>query len=94
MFPIDHEFTMVYALYILLFCYIIYRFVIGGRSEKVRLICIVSISLALNIFLYIDPANFQGGASLIVLFYSLIIWACTALISVVNRIFSSWKKKT
>jgi len=93
MFPTDHEFTMVYALYIILFCYISYRFVIGGRGEKVQLICIVSISLALNIFLYIDPANFQGGASLVVLFYSLIIWACTALITVVIRIFSSRKKK-
>jgi ammonia channel protein AmtB len=93
MFPIDHEFTMVYALYILLFSYISYRLIIGGRGEKFRLICIVSISLALNIFLYIDPANFQGGASLVVLFYSLIIGACTALITVVNRIFSSWKKK-
>ncbi len=92
MFPIDHEFTMVYALYILLFCYISYWFVIGGGGEKVLLICIMSISLALNIFLYIDPANFQGGASLVVLFYSLIIWACTALLTVVIRIFSSRKK--
>lgn len=94
MFPIDHEFKMVYALYILLFCYISYRLVIGSRGEKVRLIFIVFISVVSNIFLYIDPANFQGGASLGVLFYSLIIWLLTTLLTVVNCIFSSWKKET
>ncbi len=94
MFPIDHEFKIVYALYILLFCYIIYRILIGGKGEKVRLIFIVSISVVSNVFLYIDPVNFQGGASLSVLFYSLIIWLLTTLVTVVNCIFSSWKKKT
>ena len=94
MFPIDHEFKMVYVLYTLLFCYIIYRILVGGKGEKVRLIFIVSISLVLNLFLYIDPANFQGGASLGVLFYSLIIWLLTTVVTVVNCIFSSWQKKT
>jgi len=94
MFPIDREFTMIYALYILLFCYISYRFVIGRRSEKVRLLFIVSISVVSNVFLYIDPVNFQGGASLGALFYSLIIWLLTTLVTVVNCIFSSCKKKT
>lgn len=93
MFPIDREFNIVYALYILLFCYIIYRILVGGKGEKVRLIFIVSISPILNTFLYIDPANFQGGASLGVLFYSLIIWLLTSIVTVVNCIFSSWKKK-
>ncbi|PUV24087.1 hypothetical protein DCO56_12000 [Sphingobacterium athyrii] len=94
MFPIDHEFKIVYALYILLFCYIIYRILVGGKGETVRLIFIVFISVVINVFLYIDPVNFQGGASLGVLFYSLIIWLFTALVTAVNCIFSSWKKKT
>jgi len=68
-------------------CYIIYRILVGGKGEKVRLIFIVSISLVLNLFLYIDPANFQGGASLGVLFYSLIIWLLTTLVTVVICIF-------
>ena len=93
MFPIDHEFTMVYTLYILLFSYIIYRILAAGNGEKVRLIFIVCISLIANVFLYIDPADFQGGASLVVLFYSLIIWVLTFLATAVNYIFSSWKKK-
>jgi len=93
MFPIDHEFTMVYALYILLFCYIIYRILIGGKGEKVRLISILSVSLVLNLFLYIDPSNFKGGASLVVLFYSLIIWILTTLVSIINHIFSGWRRK-
>lgn len=62
MFPIDHEFKIVYALYILLFCYIIYRILIGSKGEKVRLIFIVFISVVINVFLYKDPVNFQGGA--------------------------------
>lgn len=94
MLPIDHEFKMVYALYILLFCYISYRILVAGKGERIRLIFIVFISLILNAFLYIDPANFQGEASLVVLFYSLIIWLLTTLVRVVNCIFSSWKKKT
>lgn len=93
MFPIDHEFKMVYILYILLFCYIIYRILVGGKGEKVGLIFIVSIGIVSNVFLYIDPVNFQGGASLGVLFYSLIIWLLTALVTVVNCIFSNWIKK-
>lgn len=94
MFPTDHKFIMIYALYILLFSYISYRFIISGRGEKGRLMFIVSISLTLNIFLYIDPANFQGGASLVMLFYSLIIWTCTTLILGVNRIFQVGKRNT
>ncbi len=94
MFPTDHEFTMLYAIYILPFCYIIYRILGADKGEKVRLIFIMTISLVLNIFLYVDPTNFQGGASLGVLFYSLIICFLTTLVTVVNCVFSNWKKKT
>ncbi|MCS4224560.1 hypothetical protein M2408_000640 [Sphingobacterium sp. BIGb0165] len=94
MFPIDHEFTKVYALYVLLFSYITYHILVGGKREKILLIFIVSISLMLNIFLYIDPSNFEGGASLAVLFYSLIIWVWTTVMTIINRIFSNRKKKT
>lgn len=34
MLPIYHEFKMIYALYIQLFCSIIYRILVAGKGEK------------------------------------------------------------
>ncbi|WP_130735845.1 hypothetical protein [Flavobacterium sp. J27] len=70
MLPIDHEFVLLYILYGLLCCYIIYKIVSESKRNKFRFISYLIISLSLNGFLFYDVENFKGGGSLVVLFSS------------------------
>lgn len=74
MFPVDSEFIAVYTLYSLMLFVIIY----GMTSSKYKsfykwnlLMFIIYIVVA--VFVFLDPENFEGGDSLVVLFYSLLL---------------------
>lgn len=93
MFPIDGEFEMVYFLYFLLFAYVFYQIGKSNKSNKIRLIIIITICLVLNTFLFYDSTNFEGGGSLVVLFYSGIIFILTIISLLTNQIYYSIQKK-
>ena len=79
MLPIDGEFGILYVLYFLLYSLIVYKLISEFKSSKFFLGIILVISLALNLLLYLDPENFKQGGSLVVLFYSGIIFLLTLI---------------
>jgi len=87
MFPIDSEFTLLYLLYFLLFTWIVYQTTKSKRANQIRLSLIIVISLSLNIMLFLNPENFKGGGSLVVLFYSGILLLLTFITTIINQIF-------
>ena len=91
MFPTDSEFTLLYFLYFLIFAYIIYQIIISKRANQIRLSLIIVFSLLLNMIFYLNLENFEGGGSLIVLFYSSIIFTATTIITFINQII--YKKR-
>ncbi|MCA4781027.1 hypothetical protein [Empedobacter stercoris] len=52
---------------------------------------ILSISILLNVLLYSNSNNFEGGGSLVVLFYSGIIYLFTLLAIVLNQFLGKRK---
>ena len=93
MFPTDSEFSTLYFFYAVLFGFIVYKFVKGGKPERVWLLATFVVSISLNAYLYYDPGNFKGGASLGVLVYSGIIFLAAAGITVLISFIFSRKKK-
>ncbi len=91
MFPTDNEFTLLYFLYFLIFTYIIYQIIISKRANQIRLSLIIIVSILLNMIFYLNPENFEEGGSLVVLFYSGIIFLGTTISTFINQIIS---KKT
>ena len=92
MFPTDSEFILLYFFYFLIFTYIIYQTIISKRANQIRLSLIIIVSILLNMILYLNPENFEGGGSLVVLFYSAIIFIGTTISTFINQIIS--KKRT
>jgi len=91
MFPTDSEFTLLYFLYFLIFAYIIYQIIISKRANQIRFSLIIVFSLLLNMIFYLNPENFEGGGSLVVAFYSAIIFTATTIITFINQII--YKKR-
>lgn len=92
MFPTNSEFILLYFFYFLIFTYIIYQTIISKRANQIRLSLIITVSILLNIMLYLNPDNFEGGGSLVVLSYSAIIFIGTTISTFINQIIS--KKRT
>lgn len=88
MFPTDNEFTLLYFLYFLIFAYIIYQIIISKRANQIRLSLIIIVSILLNMIFYLNPENFEGGGSLVVLLYSGIIFLGTTISTFINQIIS------
>lgn len=88
MFPTDSEFRLLYFLYFLIFAYIIYQIIINKRSNQIRLSLIIIVSIFLNMIFYLNPENFEEGGSLVVLFYSGIIFLGTTISTFINQIIS------
>ncbi len=74
MLPIDSEFSLLYFLYFMIFSYITYQITRSKRANKIRLSLIIIVSVLLNMIFFLNPKNFEGGGSLVVLFYSGIIF--------------------
>ncbi len=91
MFPTDNEFTLLYFLYFSIFAYTIYQIIISKRANQIRLSLIIVVSLLLNMIFYLKAENFEGGGSLVVLFYSAIIFIATTIITFINQII--YKKR-
>lgn len=85
-FPIDGEFSRLYILYLILFSFLFYRiFLKSSKSNKIRLAIILATCIVLNVLLYWDPENFKYGGSLVVLFYSGILWIFTIILTIINE---------
>lgn len=72
MLPTDNEFSVLYACYGFFYLMAIVG-LIRNKSQRIFKITLLLVGLSLNILLFIDPENFKGGSSLVVLFYSAII---------------------
>jgi len=88
MFPTDSEFTLLYFLYFSIFAYIIYQIIISKGANQIRLSLIIVLSL---LIFYLKTENFEGGGSLVVVFYSAIIFTATTIITFINQII--YKKR-
>lgn len=93
MLPFDREFTMLYIMYLILFTYILYNIINGTKYNKIRLLIILTVCILLNLFLYVDSENFKEGGSLVVLFYSGILFLITTIITAVNNYITDRKEK-
>lgn len=93
MLPFDREFTMLYIMYLILFTYILYSIINGTKYNKIRLLIILTVCILLNLFLYVDSENFKEGGSLVVLFYSGILFLITTIITAVNNYITDRKEK-
>lgn len=88
MLPIDSEFSLLYFLYFMIFAYITYQITRSKRANKIRLSLIIIVSVLLNMIFFLNPKNFEGGGSLVVLFYSGIIFLGTTISTFINQIIS------
>lgn len=71
MLPWDEEFVMVYAFHLLALLVIGVKLIYSNRKKTFAIHAIIfAIYLIFNISLFMDDSNFQGGGSLVVLFYS------------------------
>ena len=86
--PIDSEFSLLYFLYFMIFSYITYQITRSKRANKIRLSLIIIVSVLLNMIFFLNPKNFEGGGSLVVLFYSGIIFLGTTISTFINQIIS------
>ncbi|CAM3282419.1 hypothetical protein EMST110833_06100 [Empedobacter stercoris] len=91
MLPIDGEFGILYIFYLILFCFCIFQIIIGNKFSRIKTMLILSISILLNVLLYSNSNNFEGGGSLVVLFYSGIIYLFTLLAIVLNQFLGKRK---
>ena len=86
MLPIDHEFVLLYILYVLLYFYIIYSIIRESMPTKIRYISYFVISLLLNVLLFYDAENFKGGGSLAVLFSSGVLFLLTVVLVIIDKL--------
>ena len=86
MLPIDDEFGLLYLLYVLLYSYVLYKIIRESRPAKIRFIIYFVVSLSVNGFLFYDAENFEGGGSLVVLFYSGILFLLTLVIIIIDKL--------
>lgn len=93
MLPIDHEFGLLYVLYILLYSYVLYTIISTPKPNKIRFIIYFVISLSVNGFLFYDAENFKGGGSLAVLFCSGILFVLTLIALLIDKVITSNKSK-
>jgi hypothetical protein len=82
MFPIDTEFLILYFFYLLIGFFLIYKTFFFKKYKKFSKINLVIFSIysIIFIFLFSDKSNFEGGSSLVVLFYSGLIVSLHLLI--------------
>ncbi|ADY51855.1 hypothetical protein Pedsa_1288 [Pseudopedobacter saltans DSM 12145] len=92
MFPTDIEFTTLYVIYFIGFVFTIYLILKSRRTNKIRLVLITASSLALNASLFYNPENFKYGGSLVILFYSVIIFLLTITAVTVNQLYPHIKR--
>jgi hypothetical protein len=70
MFPIDNEFTLMYLLYGAMLAYILIGLIYSERKLYFRVNLFSYITyFILMAYVFIDPENFSGGNSLVILFY-------------------------
>ena len=71
MLPWDEEFASVYGLHLLVFLIVSIKLVYSNRKKIFAIHAIIMIAYVIvNLFLLTDESNYQGGGSLVVLFYS------------------------
>ena len=92
MLPIDSEFSIIYLLYFIFYSYLIYKIFYQKSNNKLFLILLFLISLVLNFILYYNPENFEGGGSLVILFYSGIIFILSILTFIIQKLVSKVHK--
>ena len=92
MLPIDSEFSIVYLLYFIFYSYLIYKIFYQKSNNKLFLLTVFLISLVLNFILYYNPENFEGGGSLVILFYSGIIFILSILTVIIQKLVSKVRK--
>ena len=93
MLPIDHEFGLLYLLYVLLYSYVLYKIIRESRPAKIRYISYFVVSLLLNVLLFYDAENFKGGGSLAILFSSGILLLLTLVLLILDQFVCSRKRK-
>ncbi len=91
MIPIDGEFGILYVFYLILFCFCIFKMIVGNKFSRIKTILILSISILLNVLLYSNSNNFEGGGSLVVLFYSGIIFLLTLVVILLDQLLGKRK---
>ena len=92
MFPIDGEFLILYFFYSLIGVILIYGtfFSIKYNSfSKINLFVFLVYSILFG-FMFFDKSNFEGGSSLVVLFYAGLIIFLHLLILVIFGIYKSF----
>jgi len=94
MLPIDREFGILYILYFLLYSFILYKLISELKTSKFGLTILLIVSIALNTILYFDPENFKGGGSLVILFYSGVIFVLTFIAFMIYQFLTTRKRKT
>ena len=88
MLPIDHEFGLLYLLYVLLYSYVLYKIIRESRPAKIRYMSYFVVSLLLNVLLFYDAENFKGGGSLAVLFSSGILLLLNLVIVIIDKLLA------
>lgn len=86
MIPIDGEFGILYVFYLILFCFCIFKMIIGSKFSRIKTTLILLISVVLNVLLYSNPNDLEGVGSLVVLFYSGIIFLLTLMVIFVDQL--------
>ena len=92
MLPLDGEFGILYILYFILYSFIVYKIINCKGISKLFLTIVLIVSIIINTILYFKPENFEGGGSLVVLFYSGLILISTFLIVLINQLVSKIRK--
>ncbi len=71
MLPTNSEFILVYVAYLVMVLYLIYGFIFSKKKSFVKWNAVMFVLyFSFVAYLFLDPINFKGGASLVVLFYS------------------------
>lgn len=88
MFPIDSEFALLYIMYISYFILSILD-IFNNKMFRISKSIVLIIGIILNLILFLNPENFKGGSSLVVLFYSFLLLLILIAIQIVLYIKSS-----
>jgi len=88
MIPLDNDFILMYSVYGLLFIFLLLGLYLKKESKafKNNLLFFIAYSLVLSFF-FLDKSNFQGGSSLVVLFYGMLFLLAHLFIFTLRRTY-------
>lgn len=89
MLPLTSDFLILYLLYFVLLSIMSYQFVNSNKTNRIRLSVIFAFLFGLNIPLYYNQEDFSQGGSLVVLFYSGIIFILALILLLINYFIRS-----